>query len=234
MLNLNEIYLGDCLDLMKEIPDKKIDLILTDPPYGLGECGLKNHKRDTKPGYSKSKTGKPRTREIKSTKFTPKEWDFKRVSEDYFREMFRVSKNQIIFGGNYYTDFLPPSSGWIIWDKDNTGDFADCEMAWTSFKKSVKKYKWRWNGMLQEDMNHKEIRIHPTQKPRPLLEMILKDYSKENELILDPFLGSGASAEACINLKRNFIGIEKDFEYYSKGKERINKSKQQERLLNWF
>ena len=146
---------ADCLDAMKQLPDKSIDLILTDPPYGIGEDGKKNHSRV---GLAKP------------TLFTVKEWDKKRIEKEYFDEMFRISKNQIIFGGNYYLDFLPPTSCIIVWDKDNgKTDFADCELAWTSFKSAVRKIKWRWQGFLQEDMKHKEKRVHPTQKPVGML-----------------------------------------------------------------
>ena len=190
-MELNNIYCGDCLDLMQEMEDNSVDLVLTDPPYGIGECGAKNHTRDAPPGFSKGNTsGKPRTKEVKATRYKPKDWDFIKPNKWYFDELQRISKNQIIFGGNYFADQLPATSCWIVWDKDNSGDFADCELCWTSFKTAVRKYKWRWNGMLQEDMKHKEKREHPTQKPCKLIEKIIKDYSEEGQTIFDPLLGS--------------------------------------------
>ena len=218
-MEMNKCYLGDCLDLMKDIPDKSIDLVLTDPPYGIGECGAKNHSRGhlTEP-----------------KKYTPKDWDFEKPNKIYFDEIQRISKNQIIFGGNYFADMLPPSSCWLVWDKDNTGDFADCELCWTSFKTAVRKYKWRWNGLLQEDMAHKIKRVHPTEKPYPLLEEIIRDYSKEGDIIFDGFAGSFSVAHACINTGRKFICVEKDEEYYKMGVERVRKAQAQGKLDAWF
>jgi len=216
ILDINTIYHGDCLDLMKDIPDKSIDLVLTDPPYGIGECGAKNHSRG---GIAESK------------KYTPKDWDFEKPNKKYFDEIQRISKNQIIFGGNYFADMLPPSSCWLVWDKDNSGDFADCELCWTSFKSAVRKFKFRWNGMLQEDMKHKEIREHPTQKPAKLIEQIINKYSDEGMTIFDPFLGSGTTAVACINTGRNFIGIEKDEEYFNIAQKRVKEAQGQKRLI---
>ncbi|RJS73020.1 site-specific DNA-methyltransferase, partial [ANME-2 cluster archaeon] len=129
--------------------------------------------------------------------------------KEYFDEMLRISKNQIIFGGNYYTDYLTPSSCWIVWDKRNgRNDFADCELAWTSFKSAVRIFRYKWNGMLQENMKKKEKRVHPTQKPTPVFTWILKKYSNEGDLICDPFLGSGTTLEACRKTNRNCIGFE--------------------------
>ena len=146
--------------------------------------------------------------------------------------MFRVSKNQIIFGGNYFVEYLYNSSCWIVWNKNNgNNDFADCELAWTSFKSAVRKYDWTWNGMLQQNMKNKDIRIHPTQKPLGLFEKILLDYSKENDLILDCFSGSGTTAVACYNTYRNFICVEKDREYHKKSIERLEQEKAQIRLF---
>jgi len=225
---LNKIYCGDCLDLMTEMEDNSVDLVLTDPPYGIGECGAKNHHRGGP--FGGVKNSKPTQKVIESKKYAPKKWDYTRLSKDYFDEIQRVSKNQIIFGGNYYTDYLPPSPCWVVWDKDNSGDFADCELCWTSFSTAVRKIKWRWNGMLQEDMQHKEKRVHPTQKPRKLIEWILNKYSEAGQTVFDPFLGSGTTAVACINTGRNFIGIEKDPDYFEIAQKRIKEALGQTRL----
>ena len=136
--------------------------------------------------------------------------DTKIPNKEVFEEMMRISKNQIIFGGNYFVEHLSNSSCWLVWDKDNGESFfADCELMWTSFKTAIRKYKWKWNGMLQEQMGrNKEERYHPTQKPIELMRQILRDYSKEGEIIFDPFLGSGSTAIACKLDKRNYIGCE--------------------------
>ena len=218
-LEIDRIYCGDCLDLMREMPDKCVDLVLTDPPYGIGEAAGKNKSRIS--------LAKPKD-------YGDLSWDNSRVPEETFKEIMRVSKNQIIFGGNYYVDYLSPTPCWIVWDKDRTGDFADCELAWTSFSTAVRKFKWRWNGMLQEDMRHKEERFHPTQKPVPLFIQILEKYSKPGDLILDPFLGSGTTAIACLRTGRHFIGIEKHEPYFLKAQERIDKERAQARLIPCF
>ena len=218
-MDMNKCYLGDCLDIMRDMPDKCVDLVLTDPPYGIGECGAKNHSR----GFF-----------AEPKKYTPKDWDFEKPSQIYFDEIQRISKNQIIFGGNYFADMLPSSSCWLVWDKDNGDtDFADCELCWTSFKSAVRKFKFRWNGMLQEDMKHKEVREHPTQKPVKLIEQIINKYSDEGMTIFDPFLGSGTTAIACINTGRNFIGIEKDEDYFNIAQKRVKEAQGQKRFDKW-
>ncbi len=138
---------GDSLQALKRYADNHFDLAIVDPPYGI------NASKGT---WGSSNKGKV-------TNYGKKDWDKQPPNEQYFVELRRVSKNQIIWGGNYFG--LPPSSCWLVWDKLNSGDFADCELAWTSFNTAVRKFTWRWNGMLQQNMKDKEIRIHPTQKP---------------------------------------------------------------------
>ena len=154
-------------------------------------------------------------------------------TKEYFDELSRVSKNQIIFGGNYFADNLPASPCWIIWDKDNSGDFADAELAWTSFDSAVRIFKWRWNGLLQEDMAHKEKREHPTQKPLPLMMWCIEKYSKPGMTILDPFMGSGTTCVACKKLDRNYIGIEKEPAYVEIAKKRLEKVNNH-KIEEWF
>ena len=206
---------------MRGLPDKAYSLAIVDPPYGIGEDGLKNHSRG-KPvtiGNSKSKAI------CQSKKFTPKQWDKHPASKDYFNELFRVSKNQIIWGANHFIENLPyqNSSCWIIWDKENgESDFADCEMAWTSFKKAVRQFTFKWNGMLQGDMKNKETRIHPTQKPVALYRWILRNYAKPGDTIFDSHMGSQSSRIACHMEGFDFTGCELDAEYFEQGNERYN------------
>ena len=213
---INKIINADCMDILKQLPDKCIDLVLTDPPYGI------NIAKNGKVGGKKC---------CAATDYGAKSWDNKIPDKEIFEQIKRVSKNQIIFGGNYFTDYLHNSSCWLVWDKQNTGNFADCELAWTNFKSAVRKYRWTWNGMLQEDMKNKDRRIHPTQKPLKLFEMILRDYSNENDLILDCFSGSGTTAVACHNLKRRFICIEKDYDYWKASCERLENAQAQMKLF---
>jgi site-specific DNA-methyltransferase (adenine-specific) len=155
--------------------------------------------------------------------------DKKPPDKRYFDEMFRVSKNQIIFGGNYFMEYLPSSPCWIVWDKDNGASyFADCELVWTSFKTAVRKVKFKWNGMLQGDMKNKEERVHPTQKPIQVMRWILEHYTTEAQSILDPFAGSGTTLVAAKELGRRATGIEKDEYYIEVAKQRLD----QARVLN--
>ena len=213
----NKILNMDCIDFLKNCPDNYFDLCCCDPPYGIGEA-KKNNASRSKLAIAKD--------------YGKKEWDNEIPKKEIFDEIFRVSKNQIIFGGNYFVEYLKNSSCWIVWDKNNgNNDFADCELAWTNFKSAVRKYKWTWNGMLQEDMKNKDIRIHPTQKPLKLFEMILRDYSNENDLILDCFSGSGSLAIAAYNTRRNFICIERDTDYYNASVERLKIAQSQLKLF---
>lgn len=137
--------------------------------------------------------------------------------------MFRVSKNQIIWGANHFiTRINKDSPCWIVWDKDNgANDFADCELAFTSFPNAVRKFKYRWHGMLQENMKNKEIRIHPTQKPVDLYAYLLKTFAKEGDKIFDSHLGSGSSRIAAYKLGFDFYGCEIDKEYFASANERF-------------
>jgi site-specific DNA-methyltransferase (adenine-specific) len=212
----------DCLEGMKQLEDNSVDLVVTDPPYGINICSGGKVGGDKPFGNKKVTIGGDNIAKAKD--YGIQEWDKSIPSKEIFDQMLRVSKNQIIFGGNYFIEYLYNSSCWLVWDKDNTGNFADCELAWTSFKTAVRKYKHRWNGMLQEDMKWKETRHHPTQKPVKLFRDIIRDYSKENDLILDPFIGSGTTAIACKQLNRRFIGFEISKEYCEVANERLQQS----------
>ena len=214
-------YNMDCMQGMKEFPDKYFDLAIVDPPYGIGENGDKNHTRSV---LAKAKDYKA---------FSG--MDLKPPSEKYFDELFRVSKNQIIWGANHFISKIPyDSSCWIVWDKDNTGDFADCELAWTSFDSAVRKFKYRWNGMLQENMKNKEIRMHPTQKSVALYEWLLNRYAKPNDIILDTHVGSASSLIACYNTNHKFVGFELDEYYYKLSKQRLDTEMAQMRLSDYI
>ena len=199
----------DCMEYMATLPDKAFDLAIVDPPYGIGESGAKNHTRGK---LSKAKNYKPFSGE-----------DLKPPGKTYFEQLLRVSKNQIVFGANHFISRLPIDSHcWIVWDKQNgETDFADCELAWTSFQTAVRKFEFRWQGMLQGNMANKENRIHPTQKPVALYEWLLTNYAKQGDRILDTHLGSGSSRIAAYNLGFDFVGCEIDKEYFDKQEERF-------------
>ena len=149
--------------------------------------------------------------------------DLNAPEQSYFDELFRISKNQIIWGANHFISRMPfDSSCWIVWDKDNGAtDFADCELAWTSFDTAVRKFKFKWQGMLQQDMKNKESRIHPTQKPIALYKWLLTNYAKQGDKILDTHLGSGSSRIAAYDLGFDFTGFELDKEYFEAQEKRF-------------
>ena len=209
----------DCMNIMPDYADDYFDLAIVDPPYGIKEDGKSNHSRSIL---------------AETTKFTPKDWDKNSPDKSYFDELLRVSKNQIIFGANHFISKIPyDSSCWVVWDKENgASDFADCELAWTSFKTAVRKYKFMWAGMLQGNMKEKQVRIHPTQKPKQLYSWLLETYAKPTDKILDTHLGSGSSAIACHYFGiKEFVGIEIDKEYFDMASERIEKQTMQIKLL---
>ena len=207
----------DNMELMSRYKDNHFDLAIVDPPYGIGEDGLKNHSR--------GKLTKP-------TKYTPKSWDSSAPEKQYFNELLRVSKNQIVWGANHFISKIPfDSSCWIVWDKKNTGNFADSELAWTSFKTAVRNFRFRWNGMLQQEMHNKEVRIHPTQKPRQLYNWILDNYAKPGDKILDTHLGSGSIAIACFERGFELTACELDKEYFDASIKRIKENTIQKSLF---
>ena len=152
-------------------------------------------------------------------------WQCGKPTAEYFDELQRVSKNQIIWGGNYFASMLPDSQCWIVWDKEKPDgvSFADCELAWTSFDLASRIYHFAWNGMIQGDMKNKEYKIHPTQKPVKLYEWLLNKYAKPGDTILDSHVGSGSSLIACYNTNHKYVGFEIDETYYKLAKERIER-----------
>ena len=202
----NMIYNMDCLQGMRLMKEQgiKVDWIITDPPYGI--CvnhNIGRRKGDNPSDYKKAY------------------WDKERLSKSYFDLMLETAGHCVIFGGNYYTDFLPPSKSWIVWDKMLSEDltFSQVELAWTNADCMSKIIKCFPNGG--------EKRIHPTQKPLPVLEWIIAKYTNEGDLILDPFMGSGTTAVACHKLQRRYIGFELDKEYFDLANKRIESEKAQ-------
>jgi site-specific DNA-methyltransferase (adenine-specific) len=200
------------MDLMSQYPDKHFDLAIVDPPYGIGMDG--------------GKIGGDNLGRV--TEYQKKHWDMVAPDKKYFDELFRISKNQIIFGANHFISRIPfDSPCWIVWDKDNSGGFADCELAWTNFNTAVRKYTFRWNGMLQGNMKHKETRIHPTQKPVALYKWLLSKYAKQGDKILDTHLGSGSIAVACNEMGFDLYASEIDSDYYNAAVSRIREANKQ-------
>ena len=212
MLKLNKLYNMDCMEGMKQFPDKYFELAIVDPPYGINVD--ENMAKNSCTQYGKAAAPK--------RKYISKGWDKKSPPKEYFDELFRVSKNQIIWGANHFIELINKNSScWIVWDKHINGAFADCELAWTSFTSPVRKFDYTWNGMIQENMKNKEIRIHPTQKPIALYKWLLKNYAKKGDKILDTHVGSASSLIACHQMNFDYIGFEIDKEYFEKAQKRI-------------
>lgn len=210
-MELNKIIHADCMYIMKDIPDKYFELAIVDPEYGIGASDYK--RANTQHGNSKAVC----------KNYKSKNWDAKIPDKKYFDELFRISQNQIIWGGNYFIEHLKNTPCFIVWDKDNSeNNYADCELAWASFKTAVRKYRFRWHGMIQENMGkNKEERFHPTQKPVALYRWLLQNYAKPNDKIIDTHSGSGSLTCACHLEKFDFLAIEKDEDYFKASVERL-------------
>ncbi len=194
------------MDLMSRYEDNYFDLAIVDPPYGIGRDGLNNSRK----GNGKGRKG-----------FEFKGWDSEIPSEEYFYELFRVSKNQIIWGANYFTKQLPPSMGWLFWDKGQRIQQSDGELAYTSFQQAMKVVEYGRHELAIEGT------LHPTQKPIKLYRWILDKYAKEGDKILDTHLGSGSIAIACHNLGYDLTACELDKEYFDAAMKRLKQHKQQ-------
>ena len=210
----------DCMEYMATVPDKAFDLAIVDPPYGIGENGDRNASRGKLAIAQNYKAFAGSDKEPPPT--------------EYFVELQRVSKNQIVWGANHFIDRIAkPSSCWIVWDKvTGNSDFADSELAWTNFKTAVRNFRFQWSGMLQGDMKNKEVRIHPTQKPVKLYDWLLHNYANPGQRILDTHLGSGSSAIAAHYYGVDFVGCELDADYYNAAKKRFELSTAQRTLFD--
>lgn len=219
MEDKTRVYLMDCMEGMKEYPDGYFDLAIVDPPYGIGAA---NYTRGgTQYGNAAAK----------SKNYGLKDWDSQAPDATYFQEIFRVSKHHIIWGANHFGN-LAPTSCWIVWDK-LTGEngYADCELAWTSFDTAVRKFTFRWQGMLQGNMAAKEERIHPTQKPVALYKWVINQYAKPGDKIIDTHLGSGSSRIAAYDMGFDFTGYEIDPDYFAAQEKRFQQFKSQTKLF---
>jgi DNA modification methylase len=200
-----DLYCSDVRDILTTIGP--VDALVTDPPYGIGEAR----------GRNKSRVGL-----AQPTDYGVSDWDDCTIDDDLMGKIMSMTKYQIIFGGNFYK--LAPTSCWLVWDKMNYGsDFADCELAWTNLKKSVRMIRYRWNGFLRQD---KEPRYHPTQKPVNVMVWCIEKLPSDVVTIFDPFMGSGSTGVACARLGKRFVGVEKDSSYFDIAQKRIEATSQ--------
>jgi site-specific DNA-methyltransferase (adenine-specific) len=210
------LYNVDCMEFMRGLPDNAYDLAIVDPPYGIGESKKSNRAKVN----GKKQVHKPNKKWNNPVfrSYKPKKWDDNPPPSEYFEELLRVSKNQIIWGGNYFSNILPPSSCWIFWDKKReTNDFSDGELAWASFKKGLKKFEYLWDGFRKQKP---EPRFHPTQKPVALYKWLLSNYASEGDKILDTHGGSMSIAIACHDKGFDLDLCELDKDYFEAGKKR--------------
>jgi len=205
------LILGDCMAIMPLLG--KVDAVVADPPYGIGEGNAK--------GQTRGKIAAPRQYGGRDG------WDDTPATAEHMAMIRAVSRHQIIFGGNYF-EGLGPTSCWLVWDKQNgDNDFADCELAWTNLQKAVRRIYWRWNGMIRKGDDHRE---HPTQKPLGVMEWCLT-HIPDAKTILDPFMGSGTTLVACQRMGRHGIGIELDPDYFAVACKRVDEAARQPDLL---
>jgi site-specific DNA-methyltransferase (adenine-specific) len=226
----------DCMDFMRSLPDKAYQLAIVDPPYGIGEHGGKDRG-------NRVRQHNGTVLRVKHLGHANKGWDSEPPSPEYFAELQRVSVNQILWGANHYSDRLQrASSAWVIWDKVNgDNDFADCEMAWTSFGSASRLFPFMWNGMCQgspsdgrKQQGNKalnEQRIHPTQKPVALYRWLLQHYAKPGDKILDTHGGSMSIAIACDIEGFDLDLCELDKDYFEAGKKRLEQHQAQPRMF---
>jgi len=207
-IGLATLYLADCMEVLPTLG--KVDAVITDPPYGINENSAKVASREQK--------AKPKD-------YGHFDWDASPAAPEVLQACRELSTYQAIFGGNYFE--LPPTSCWLIWDKLNTGDFADCEMAWTNWPKAVRRIQWRWNGMIRQG---NEERFHPTQKPLGVMSWVI-DLCPKAQSILDPYMGSGTTGVAAVQMGRQFIGIERDPRYFEIACKRIEEA---QRITDMF
>ena len=187
------IYHGDCRELLPFIGP--VDLVLTDPPYGLQENAHRVASR---------------TKLAATTDYGDFSWDTAPADDDLIRLTMAAGKHAVIWGGNYFT--VPPSRGWLVWDKLNSGNFADCELAWTNLPTSVRIKRFMWNGMIRDGEARRVPRVHPAQKPVEVMRWCL-EFVPDAQTILDPFMGSGTTLRAAKDLGRRAIGIEIEERY---------------------
>jgi site-specific DNA-methyltransferase (adenine-specific) len=199
----SEVHLIDCMEFMRSVPDKFYSLCVTDPPYGLQIDGQKLNNTNKNPKHNR------KLHEFKG-------WDSSIPSAEYFTELFRVSKNQIVWGGNYFTEYLKPTKAWIFWYKgQNDLTMSDGEMAWTSFEKVTRQITINRAVLIKQNT------IHPTEKPIQLYDWIFRNYAKPNDTILDTHMGSQSSRISAYKAGLDYTGCELDSEYFEQGNERF-------------
>lgn len=205
------LYLGDCMDILPTLD--KVDAVITDPPYGISIDRQMAASSGNQSGGMLAKKGN----------YIASGWDDAPMSLELAELIMQKGEDLIFWGGNYYG--LPASQCWLVWDKKVNGNFADCELAWTNMKKPVRKFEWMWNGMLRQ--GGEERNGHPTQKPLALMSWCIEQCMGNAKTILDPFMGSGTTGVAAVQMGRKFIGIEREPKYFDIACKRIEQASKQ-------
>ena len=218
------LWQGDCLEYMQGMDAGSVDAVITDPPYGENISAM---------GFARS--GRHGGVAQRNNYLGMASWDEVPI-KDTVKLLPSLADACVIFGGNFYADVLPPSRCWLVWDKKDGGkysnDFADIEIAWTNIDAPARLFRHVWHGMIQQDMKNKDARFHPAQKPVALMRWIIKNYTRPGDTIFDPFMGSGTTGVAAVQLGRNFIGCELDPGYFAIAEKRIAQAQLQPRLFD--
>ena len=210
------LYLGDCRDILPTLG--KVDAVVTDPPYGIGESAGKAKTRTS------GLTSKVKNAQSYRKDYGDDNWDDKPIDAELMTAVRSAGRWNIIFGGNYYE--VPATSCWLVWDKLNGAtDFADCELAWTNLPKAVRRIQYLWNGCMRANGETRDG--HPTQKPIGVMKWAIGHLPTPNETILDPFMGSGTTGVAAVQMGRKFIGIERELKYFDIAAKRIEDAQRQ-------
>jgi DNA modification methylase len=209
------LYLSDCRDVLPTLG--KVDAVVTDPPYGIGESAGKAKTRTS------GLTSKVRNAQLYRMDYGDDDWDDQPIAPELMAQVRAAGRWQIIFGGNYYD--CPPAKCWLVWDKMNGAtDFADCELAWTNLPKAVRRIQYLWNGCMRANGETRDG--HPTQKPLGVMKWCI-GHLPHGDTILDPFMGSGTTGVAAVQMGRDFIGIEREPKYFEIACRRIEEAQRQ-------
>lgn len=210
------LYLGDCREILPTLG--KVDAVVTDPPYGIGVDTSMAASSGFKGGTMLARKGT----------YEATGWDDEVIEPSLMASVMAAARHLVIFGGNYYA--LPPTPCWLVWDKETNGGFADCELAWTNLPKAVRRIRYMWNGMLRA--NNEPRGDHPTQKPVGVMSWAISHLPDTAQTILDPFMGSGTTGVAAVQMQRDFIGIEREPKYFDIAARRIEDAQRQGSLFD--
>jgi DNA modification methylase len=224
-IGMATLYHADMMEVLPTLP--RADLVIADPPYGIGETNGKKKRRSKAFGSSSFSAHNTRRRVIEAPEYDHQDWDTSPAAPEEIAATIAAGKHCIIWGGNYF--HLPPAKGWLVWDKINSGDFADCELAWSNLPSAVRLFRHMWNGMLR-DSEKNEPRCHATQKPIVLMKWCIQRVKETPKLVIDPYMDSAPVGIACADMGIQYIGVERDKRNFDIACARIERANQQLKL----